>query len=83
MALKRDRVNRVNGLVYLPIDGQKFYKGKRVELVHVMEEPIDCTIRDAMSMHEPQQGNSIGDAVFDAMSSIDPGNTNIFDANDL
>ena len=70
MALKRDRVNRVSGLVYLPIDGQKFYKGKKVKLIHVKEEPIDCAVRDAMAMKDPKNGDAIGDAVFDAMKNV-------------
>lgn len=70
MALKRDRVNRVSGLVYLPIDGQKFYKGKKVKLTHVKEEPIDCAVRDAMAMKDPKNGDAIGDAVFDAMKNV-------------
>lgn len=82
MALKRDRVNRVNGLVYLPIDGQKFYKGKRVELVHVMEDPIDCSVRDAMAMKEPKNGNAVGDAVFDAMKDVKTLPEVIGDSND-
>ena len=67
MTLKRDRVNRVSGLVYLPIDGQKFYKGKTVSLEHVKEQDINCSVRDAMAMKEPQNGDAIGDAIFDAM----------------
>lgn len=79
MALKRDRVNRVNGLVYLPIDGQKFYKGKTVTLVHTRENDIDCYIRDSMAMKEPKNGDAIGDAIFDAML-VDSNNPNMCDA---
>jgi len=79
MVLKRDRVNRVSGLVYLPIDGQKFYKGKTVTLVHTKENDIDCYIRDSMAMKEPRNGDAIGDAVFDAML-VDTDNPNICDA---
>ena len=68
MTLKRDRVNRVKGLVYLPIDGSRVSKGEMVLVTHVKEEPIDCEIRDAMEMEEPVNGDAIGDAVFDAMS---------------
>lgn len=67
MSIKRDRVNRVTGLVYLPIDGSRLYKGQVVDLVHVEEESIDCAVRDSMEMDEPVEGNAIGDAVFDAM----------------
>lgn len=67
MSIKRDRVNRVTGLVYLPMDGSRLYKGQGVDLVHVEEQSIDCAIRDCMAMAEPKEGNSIGDAVFDAM----------------
>lgn len=79
MALKRDRVNRVSGLVYLPIDGQKFYKGKTVTLVHTRENDIDCYIRDSMAMKEPKNGDAIGDAIFDAML-VDSNNPNMCDA---
>jgi len=68
MTLKRDRVNRVKGLVYLPIDGSRVSKGETVLVTHVKEEPIDCAIRDPMEMEEPVNGDAIGDAVFDAMS---------------
>lgn len=64
MTLKRDRVNRVKGLVYLPIDGSRVSKGETVLVTYVKEEPIDCAIRDPMEMEEPVNG----DAVFDAMS---------------
>lgn len=70
MAIKRDRVNRVPGLVYLPIDGSRLYKGQVVDLVHVEEQPIDCAVRDTMEMVEPLEGDSIGDAVFDAMLDV-------------
>lgn len=67
MALKRDRVNRVKGLVYLPIDGSRLVKGDKVFLSHIKEAPIDCEIKDAMEMEEPINGDAVGDAVFDAM----------------
>lgn len=68
--LKRDRVNRVTGLVHLPMDGSSLVRGQTVTLTDVKEKEIDCQIRDAMEMEEPIDGNSIGDAVFDAMSSV-------------
>lgn len=67
MALKRDRVNRVKGLVYLPIDGSRLVKGDKVFLSHIKEAPIDCEIKDAMEMREPINGDDVGDAIFDAM----------------
>lgn len=67
MSIKRDRVNRVTGLVYLPIDGSRLYKGQVVDLVHVEEEPIDCAVRDSMEMDEPIEGDAIGDAIGDAV----------------
>lgn len=67
MALKRDRVNRVKGLVYLPIDGSRLVKGDRVFLSHIKEASIDCEIKDAMEMREPINGDDVGDAIFDAM----------------
>ena len=69
--LKRDRVNRVTGLVYLPIDGSRMVKGSTVTLKNVEEADINCEIRDAMQMKEPVKGNAVGDAVFDAMASVD------------
>lgn len=69
--LKRDRVNRVTGLVYLPIDGSRMVKGSTITLNKVQEEDINCELRDAMDMKDPVQGNAIGDAVFDAMAMVD------------
>ena len=68
MALKRDRVNRVKGLVYLPIDGSRLVKGDKVFLSHIKEAPIDCEIKDTMEMEEPINGDAVGDAIFDAMN---------------
>ena len=67
MTVKHDRVNRVSGLVYLPIDGRRFNTNRHVTLTHVNELDIDCYLRDTMAMKEPIDGNAIGDAVFDAM----------------
>lgn len=68
MAIKRDRVNRVTGLVYLPIDGSRFVKGDRVTLTHVQEADIfPDVIKDPMEMKEPVNGDAVGDAIFDAM----------------
>lgn len=53
-------------MVYLKIDGSRLYKGQVLELVHVVEQEIDCEIRDPMAMTDPISGNAIGDAVFDA-----------------
>lgn len=64
--LKRDRVNRVTGLVHLKMDSSRIIVGQRITLEHVVEEPIDCAVRDAMAMKDPAEGNAIGDAVFDA-----------------
>ena len=69
--LKRDRVNRVTGLVYLPIDGSRMVKGSTITLDKVEEADINCEVRDAMEMKEPVIGNAIGDAVFDAMATVD------------
>lgn len=68
MPIKRDRVNRVTGLVYLPIDGSRLYRGQHIELSEVTENPINCLIRDTHIMDEPKNGNAIGDAVFDAQT---------------
>lgn len=81
MATKRDRVNRVKGLVYLPIDGSRLVKGERVTLTHVQEADIfPDVIKDPMEMREPINGDAVGDAIFDAMASEDPGNVLICDA---
>lgn len=68
MATKRDRVNRVKELVYLPIDGSRLVKGDRVTLTHVQEADIfPDVVKDPMEMKEPVNGNAVGDAIFDAM----------------
>lgn len=80
MAIKRDRVNRVKGLVYLPMDGSRLYRGQRFTLEHVEEAPIgpeynpsteswegEPLVKDPMLMKEPVNGDAVGDAVFDAM----------------
>lgn len=68
--LKRDRVNRVTGLVHLKMDSSRIIVGQRITLEHVVEEPIDCAVRDAMAMREPRDGNAIGDALFDAQTPV-------------
>ncbi len=68
--LKRDRVNRVRGYVYLPVDGSALYPGQVISITRVKEAEIDCVIRDAMEMDEPVYGDAIGDAVFDAVPSV-------------
>lgn len=81
MTTKRDRVNRVKGLVYLPIDGSRLVKGDRVTLKHVQEKDIfPDVVKDPMEMREPVNGNAVGDAIFDAMASDDPDNVLICDA---
>ena len=81
MATKRDRVNRVKELVYLPIDGSRLVKGDRVTLTHVQEADIfPDVVKDPMEMKEPVNGNAVGDAIFDAMVSDDPDNVLICDA---
>lgn len=70
MSIKRDRVNRVSGLVYLPIDGSSLYKGRIIELTAVKESSIDCETRDPMEMDSPYTGDAIGDAIFDAMLEV-------------
>lgn len=81
MATKRDRVNRVKELVYLPIDGSRLVKGDRVTLTHVQEADIfPDVVKDPMEMREPVNGDAVGDAIFDAMASEDPDNVLICDA---
>jgi len=81
--LKRDRVNRVTGMVYLPIDGSRLVRGRRYTLKDVTEEPIDCEIRDPMAMKNPVDGNAVGDAVMDASLVDDPETGNACDANEI
>lgn len=67
--MKRDRVNRITGYVYLPIDGSRLIKGQVVTLNYVEEASIDCAFRDPMAMESPKNGDFIGDAIFDATDS--------------
>ena len=72
MAIKRDRVNRVKGLVYLPMDVSRLHRGQEFTLTHVEERDIDYSpenplVKDPMLMKEPVNGDAVGDAVFDAM----------------
>lgn len=71
MAVKRDRVNRVRGLVYLPIDGSRCIVGEAVTLRYVVEKNIDTPWEiDPEIMREPVNGNAIGDAIFDAQLEL-------------
>ena len=79
MTVRRDRVNRVTGLVYLPIDGSRCIKGETVTLNKVDEQSIATPwVLDPQVMREPVNGNAIGDAIFDAQLDSEEGN--IFDA---
>lgn len=72
-----DRVNRVPGLVYLPVDGARFRKGQVITLDGADEVPIGKpVVRDALALVDPAEGNAVGDAVFDAQLGRD----NVFDA---
>lgn len=81
---KYDRVDRnkrviiqgttMHGAVILPIDCP-YAPGEIVVLRDVVEQEIDCNIRDANDMT-----GGVGDAVFDA-SLTDTNNPNICDAN--
>lgn len=67
MAVKRDRVNRVQGIVYLPIDGSMCIEGEVVTLRYVVEKNIDTPWEiDPQVMREPVNGDAVGDAIFDA-----------------
>lgn len=71
MAVKRDRVNRVRGRVYLHIDGSRCIKGEVVTLRHVVEKPIDTPWEiDPEVMREPVNGDAVGDAIFDAQLEL-------------
>lgn len=71
MAVKRDRVNRVRGLVYLPIDGSRCIAGEVVTLRHVVEKNIDTPWEiDPEVMREPVNGDAVGDAIFDAQLEL-------------
>ena len=63
--LKRDRVNRQEGTIVLPIDCPA-EPGEEVELRKVKERDINCAVRDPNEMYDPYIGSGIGDAVFDA-----------------
>ena len=79
--MKRDRVNRVKGLVYLPIDGSRLVKGDKVFLSHIKEADVfPDVVKDPMEMRESVNGDAVGDAIFDAMESEDPDNVLICDA---
>lgn len=81
--VKRDRVNRVTGLVYLPIDGSRLVKGSIISLENIIEQDIAVPfILDSMEMAEPVNGNAVGDAVFDA-ELVDSPDGNVFDAGDM
>ena len=78
--VKRDRVNRVTGFVYLPIDGSKLVKGSSISLENIKEQNMTRPfILDSMEMTEPVNGNAIGDAVFDA-ELVDSPDGYVFDA---
>jgi hypothetical protein len=80
MAVKRDRVNRVQGIVYLPIDGSRCIVGEVVTLRHVVEKNIDTPWEiDPEVMREPVNGDAVGDAIFDAQ--LEFADECIFDAN--
>lgn len=71
MAVKRDRVNRVRGIVYLPIDGSMCIDGEVVTLRHVVEKNIDTPWEiDPEVMREPVNGDAVGDAIFDAQLEL-------------
>lgn len=71
MSVKRDRVNRWTGLVYLPIDGSRCIVGEVVTLRHVVEKPIDTPwVLDPEVMREPVNGDAVGDAIFDAQLEL-------------
>ena len=71
MAVKRDRVNRVQGIVYLPIDGSRCIVGEVVTLRHVVEKNIDTPWEiDPEVMREPVNGDAVGDAIFDAQLEL-------------
>ena len=71
MVVKRDRVNRVRGIVYLPIDGSRCIVGEVVTLRHVVEKNIDTPWEiDPEVMREPVNGDAAGDAIFDAQLEL-------------
>ena len=71
MAVKRDRVNRIQGIVYLPLDGSRCIVGEVVTLRHVVEKNIDTPWEiDPEVMREPVNGDAVGDAIFDAQLEL-------------
>lgn len=81
MPIKRDRVNRVTGLVYLPIGGSGYIVGDTISFEAVEKDIGSPLVLDPMEMHEPVNGNAVGDAVFNAGLRIEEGN--IIDAEEL
>lgn len=82
MPIKRDRVNRVMGLVYLPVDGSRYIVGNTVCLEAVENDIGTPLMVDPEEMLEPLNGNAIGDAVFDA-ELYSGAHDNVIDANEL
>ena len=86
--VKRDSVNRVDGLVHLSRDRMSvanIYVGKRLDARYfqIEETPVDFvdSSRDAMVMTEGRDGDAVGDAIFDAQLVEPSGHT--FDAMDV
>ena len=80
MLIKRDRVNRVTGLVYLPIDGSGYIVGDTISFKAEEKDIGLPLVLDPMEMHEPVNGNAVGDAVFDAGLRIEE--DHVIDARD-
>ena len=63
--LKRDNVNRFQGVVVLQAD-LGLPVGSVVRLSRVVEHDIDCSERDPSQMADPHLGDAVGDAIMDA-----------------
>lgn len=77
MAVKRDRVNRVRGIVSLPLQNIGLKPGDSITLAQLKEKLISTHNIDASLMTDPHMGNAIGDVVIDAAA---PGECSVMDA---
>ena len=66
MTVKRDRVNRVRGIVSLPLQNIGLKPGDSITLAQLKEKLISTHNIDASLMTDPYMGNAIGDVVIDA-----------------
>ena len=73
--LKKDSVNRHDGVLKLPMANLPLQAGDHIVLSDAQENRIDPTIRDCELMEEPLYGDAFGDALFDAAA---PGSSDVY-----